>query len=267
MKQKLETLQTRVEELTSTNILDFYAGWWVLQQPTQPQGNIRESLKEDVRVRWNKVKKEVQGDLLAEGMLAIVIESRHISGGSDASSITLDQILDLLEINGIEWVANTERLDRNPHVDLFIHTWSKYVRREFFEDKNLFTKTWPEIKDDFQQSINKGTTRFEIPSVISLIEFCRDMFSDLRWLTDFGGEPWANIAENILKLWREYPNAGFEFIDHIIDLAHNNNTWINKFEAGNSLLDALDKKFNARTPKEYVGELSDRKIIAGVKRA
>lgn len=264
MKQKLETLQTCVEELTSTNILDFYAGWWVLQQPTQPHGNIRQSLREDVQVRWNKVKKEVQGDLLAEGLIAILSESQHIFEWN----IPDDEFFELLDSHGL-WVK-TEGINKGEVVNRnFVGQFFKEEWLGIMNDVLIPVKSWPETRSKIKSYLSSEFDIFNI----SLKEFVRfigeDMFGHgfYEWEEDFGGESWAIITENILKLWGKYPNADFEFIDHVIDLAHNNDIWLDKFVRGRSLLSALDKKFSARSPKEYVDQLSDRKIIAGVKRA
>lgn len=44
--------EQRVDEaLQGVDIYDLYAGWWVLQQPTVPEGNLRPQLKSEVENR------------------------------------------------------------------------------------------------------------------------------------------------------------------------------------------------------------------------
>lgn len=246
------------EKLTGPKILDLYAGEWVLSKPTHPQGNIRQSLEEDIQKRWSKIKREVQGDLLAEGSLAILNESRHVKGGAESNEYLFRSVID--KADGIEWIGSDVQHPQR--------AWSQHIKHK--AHPNNFNLVWPDIKEELERDLN-ADARFKVSSLKNALRFCQYLFIDLEWEEEFGGYSWSNITKELLKLWNKYPIADFMFIDHILDLAHNMGTWLNKFElsvnpGGLSLLEALDLKFQAETPKEYVDHLSDRKIIAGVKR-
>jgi hypothetical protein len=292
-------------------------------------------LKEDVRNRWHKVKREVQGDLLAEGIIAIFEESRHIEeitrSGNDLLEIftfqgdieynnpssnsfdeRIDEFISVLKSRSIrdkdEFVSDLISLKEEIDLEMeegiaddeFLKDVELNVRKgefdraidllvdlkrwisgqftggdSFKEDWNFFftnvghqvTRSWPDAREDME-FVLRTSDICEFPELKDTLEFfAHDYFTLPSWRANYGGESWAEITQNILKLWDEYPTADAKFIDHVVDLAHNTSTWLDKFERGHLLLDALDLKFDARSPKEYVDQLSDRKIIAGVKRA
>jgi len=95
------------------------------------------------------------------------------------------------------------------------------------------------------------------------LQYLIDVFSTkyMVWSPNFGGRKWQIIAEAILALYKKGPIAStVRDIDHILDLAHNTGTWLNKFINKNKVMAALDKKFKAKTPHDFKSEIDDPEI-------
>jgi len=87
------------------------------------------------------------------------------------------------------------------------------------------------------------------------------VFEHIGWINGYGGEAWAEIAKELYKFWKKGEDKVTTIdIDHILDLAHNNDTWTDKFVNAREVIGALDDKRYAYTPHNFKSEIDDPEI-------
>lgn len=302
--------EQRVDEaLQGVDIYDLYAGWWVLQQPTVPEGNLRPQLKSEVEDRWYEVKRRVSENLISEGIMAITGEAKHfyrqalrLSAGDNRSDSddtdernwsasglhyghlpkrsqrVIEQALNQYGLADLKLSLEYSSESSYDYVGGFASLgpddvelkWAWLERLAFGtsgfkdaqirmqsilkkQDRNVLSSIEDEVQDTFGTDLK------------SLLEFCSTIFHDLSWESSFGGDSWGRITDEVINGYESFPGLEFEFIDHLIDLAHNTNVWIDKFTHDQKLLQALDDKFE-KDPLDWAEKVSDRKIKGALRR-
>jgi hypothetical protein len=147
---------------------------------------------------------------------------------------------------------------------------AEYAARAW-NDSSVFAKS-TRLTDKEEDKFGKNT--FRNISYVSLreasnnnrelvVNAAKNAFEVGRWSENYGGELWGKIADGWLKLYdAETVKDKQVWIDHVYDLQHNNNTVFDKVKrysiGGYSWLkEALDWKFNVKSPYEYFDKCSN----------
>lgn len=116
---------------------------------------------------------------------------------------------------------------------------------------------------EVEKTIEKNFDMDTVDVVRKSIDYFMDDIDgiDIDWFPAYGGEKWGNIARELYEFYKENPiDLKMEDFDHIIDLAHNTGSWLDKFPNYRDMLIALDDKFEARTPEDFRDKIRDRNI-------
>jgi len=121
-------------------------------------------------------------------------------------------------------------------------------------DHQLFEKYLYIKHENRQETYDKISYRERLVRLLKIkkdifIKFCYDMFSNAEWVSQYGGEKWAKIAESwILLNNAKSLNEIIIYIDHIIDLEHNTGSIFTKF-----------KEFNIHDSMDWIKSFLDMK--------
>jgi hypothetical protein len=98
-----------------------------------------------------------------------------------------------------------------------------------------------------------------------MVELMKKLYEEGRWMSSYGGEAWANIADAWLKLYSAKDDMKkMIWIDHVYDLQHNTDTVFNKIKKYTKsgsygwLKKALDYKFKIKSPWEMWDKISSK---------
>jgi len=97
------------------------------------------------------------------------------------------------------------------------------------------------------------------PSVELFIAYAIKTFKRGKyWAAEYGGASWARIAHDFLAFYKSRAPSITD-IDHMLDLVHNTDTWLDKFVYADDLSDALYLKF-VLSPEKLADKCTDKDI-------
>jgi hypothetical protein len=142
---------------------------------------------------------------------------------------------------------------------------------------DAYQRVRPDVDDESERLVLKGPRKGEAEKYVDswkaakktgfserqIVKMAEILYRDLNWDGSYGGENWANIAKGWLNL-NNAKNRGqmMVMIDRIYQLQHNSDTVFNKlreYMKGRNhrwLQRALDRKFRARSPYDFINKAS-----------
>lgn len=213
------------ESVEAPDVYKFYALEYILSAGNKLQFEDYEL--EKIRKEYRNFKFKVWSDICADGIRAIINETRHANTETNLRPIESD---------------TEEELDRIVQIS---------------DDFRLKVMNNPIELNELRDKVNE---MFGM-SVSELLEKLLDIYTELDWTGAYGGKAWANITREMIDFYNTSPrNIETGQIDHMFDLAHNTDNWLNKFPYGSSIEDALDAKRMASNPHEFKDKIRDRQI-------
>lgn len=215
-------------------------------------------MNEDILYAEEQILPKLKKELLNDVFFALCAEYRHVFETTDEgwevyyskSENTRRKLNDDHHFHNLYYKAAEGKLKKvfDPEGDV--------VERETFKGSNTdYVVSYTIIKNILKNS------DYTTSEVVKIFERA---FGGLEWESNYGGEPWVNIARGWLRLNRaKNKDELYVGIDHVYDLQHNTDSVFNKIdryydavEGFGWIGDALDLKANMLSFQELIPHLS-----------
>jgi len=265
LNEKFSTFNYKIPKNKSQLLFDFYLltalPIWALNDGPGVDASMLKSIIKETQIKLVNYLKEEQLKILE---YAVACEFRHIFAFIDFGQIKHLSSSDQKFLK--QYILKLTKYFRPEYKFKKIKELDDYYKYntsvlEFFEDKHL------DFFDDHKQSIdNANNITYKLISPSKFMHIAKELFmpSEIWYVSDYGGKPWADIADAWLKLNKanKYDDKTV-WIDHVFDLQHNTDTVFNKIKeyADNNrsydwIGDALEKKKHSRSLFDLINDAS-----------